>query len=204
MKKEHWGFSWIVWLIHQKNGLVISNSQWFQLSHSVQSFWFYDMNTRILDIFDVYRMIGAIIIGVAYGVQVQPKDDPNIIAASKMYSVLNAALVPGAFFVVRHHLRGLSECPCPFPCCVSKFMPIIYIFFPPSGCLLDSPIHPRMVSRCFFQTKSQILVWDPGCDNPTSVHAGEAGNGEEIDFLGLHTTLTPECDDLRSADWWNR
>ncbi|KAJ3925808.1 MAG: cytochrome P450 [Lentinula lateritia] len=47
----------------------------------------------------IKQMIGAIIIGVAYGVQVQPKDDPNIIAASKMYSVLNAALVPGAFFV---------------------------------------------------------------------------------------------------------
>ncbi|KAJ3870814.1 cytochrome P450 [Lentinula edodes] len=47
----------------------------------------------------IKQMIGAIIIGVAYGVQVQPKDDPNITAASKMYSVLNAASVPGAFLV---------------------------------------------------------------------------------------------------------
>ncbi|KAJ4485412.1 cytochrome P450 [Lentinula aciculospora] len=48
---------------------------------------------------NIKHMIGAIIIGVAYGVPVQPKDDPNIIAASKMYSVLNAAILPGAFLV---------------------------------------------------------------------------------------------------------
>ncbi|KAJ3810212.1 cytochrome P450 [Lentinula aff. lateritia] len=47
----------------------------------------------------IKQMIGAIIIGVAYGVQVQPRDDPNITAAAKMYSVLNAASVPGAFLV---------------------------------------------------------------------------------------------------------
>ncbi|KAJ4465512.1 cytochrome P450 [Lentinula edodes] len=45
------------------------------------------------------QMIGAIIIGVAYGVQVQPMDDPNIDAAAKMYSVLNRVLIPGAFLV---------------------------------------------------------------------------------------------------------
>lgn len=46
------------------------------------------------------RLIGAIIIGVAYGVQVQPKDDPNIDAAARMYGVLNTVLLPGAFLVV--------------------------------------------------------------------------------------------------------
>ncbi|KAJ3805173.1 cytochrome P450 [Lentinula aff. lateritia] len=47
----------------------------------------------------IKQMIGAIIIGVAYGVQVQPKHDPNIDAAARMYGVLNTVLLPGAFLV---------------------------------------------------------------------------------------------------------
>ncbi|KAJ4499744.1 cytochrome P450 [Lentinula lateritia] len=48
---------------------------------------------------NIKQMIGAIIIGVAYGVQVQPKNDPNIDAAARMYGVLNTVLLPGAFLV---------------------------------------------------------------------------------------------------------
>lgn len=45
-------------------------------------------------------MTGSIILRVAYGIQVQSKDDPNIKAAEAMVSVLATAGLPGAFLVV--------------------------------------------------------------------------------------------------------
>ncbi|KAF9067570.1 cytochrome P450 [Rhodocollybia butyracea] len=46
------------------------------------------------------HMTGSIILSVAYGIQVQSKDDPNIKAAEAMVSVLATAGLPGAFLVV--------------------------------------------------------------------------------------------------------
>lgn len=37
---------------------------------------------------------------VAYGIHVEPQNDPNIEAAEKMIFVLSAAGLPGAFLVV--------------------------------------------------------------------------------------------------------
>ncbi|KAE9397654.1 cytochrome P450 [Gymnopus androsaceus JB14] len=45
------------------------------------------------------HLMGAIILGVAYGLHVQPKNDPDIEAANKMIDVLTRALLPGAFLV---------------------------------------------------------------------------------------------------------
>ncbi|KAE9397652.1 cytochrome P450 [Gymnopus androsaceus JB14] len=45
------------------------------------------------------HLMGAIILGVAYGLHVQPKNDPDIEAANKMMDVLTRALLPGAFLV---------------------------------------------------------------------------------------------------------
>ncbi|KAJ4485415.1 cytochrome P450 [Lentinula aciculospora] len=47
----------------------------------------------------IKHMTGTIILAVAYGIDVQPKNDPNIAAAEKMIAVLNTAGIPGAFLV---------------------------------------------------------------------------------------------------------
>ncbi|KAE9397614.1 cytochrome P450 [Gymnopus androsaceus JB14] len=47
-------------------------------------------------------MTGSIILGIAYGIHVQPNNDPDIYAAEKMISVLKIAGLPGAFLVVRY------------------------------------------------------------------------------------------------------
>ncbi|KAE9397631.1 cytochrome P450 [Gymnopus androsaceus JB14] len=44
-------------------------------------------------------MTGSIILRVAYGIHVQPNNDPDIHAAEKMIHVLNIAGLPGAFLV---------------------------------------------------------------------------------------------------------
>ncbi|KAE9399411.1 cytochrome P450 [Gymnopus androsaceus JB14] len=45
------------------------------------------------------HLLGAIILGVAYGLHVQPKDDPYIETARKMSDVLTNTLIPGEFLV---------------------------------------------------------------------------------------------------------
>ncbi|KAE9397657.1 cytochrome P450 [Gymnopus androsaceus JB14] len=47
----------------------------------------------------IRHMTGSIILRVAYGIHVQPNNDPDIHAAEKMISVLNIAGLPGAFLV---------------------------------------------------------------------------------------------------------
>lgn len=122
-------------------------------------------------------MIGAIIIGVAYGVQVQPKNDPNIDAAARMYGVLNTVLLPGAFLVVSAQCSFFS-----LPCAkfLSHFVWFIYILFIILllGYTPNSPIHPILVSRGILQAKSQSLVWSPQGNSFASIYAGETGNGE--------------------------
>ena len=53
-------------------------------------------------------LMGAIILGVAYGLHVQPKNDPDIEAANKMMDVLTHALLPGAFLVVSPACSGCT------------------------------------------------------------------------------------------------
>ncbi|KAJ4485414.1 cytochrome P450 [Lentinula aciculospora] len=47
----------------------------------------------------IEHLTGTTILAVAYGIHVQPKDDPNIAAVEKMISVFKAAAMPGAFLV---------------------------------------------------------------------------------------------------------
>ncbi|KAE9397655.1 cytochrome P450 [Gymnopus androsaceus JB14] len=47
----------------------------------------------------VEHMMGAIVLGVAYGIHIQPRNDPDIEAANKMMDVLTRAGLPGAFLV---------------------------------------------------------------------------------------------------------
>ncbi|KAJ3721438.1 cytochrome P450 [Lentinula guzmanii] len=47
----------------------------------------------------IQQMIRSIILAIAYGIHVLPKDDPSIAAAERMFSVLNIAGIPGSFFV---------------------------------------------------------------------------------------------------------
>ncbi|KAH7881400.1 cytochrome P450 [Lentinula edodes] len=47
----------------------------------------------------IQQMTRSIILAVAYGIHVQVKDDPSIIAAEEMFAVLNTAGIPGSFLV---------------------------------------------------------------------------------------------------------
>ncbi|KAJ3995887.1 cytochrome P450 [Lentinula boryana] len=47
----------------------------------------------------IKHMTSTVILAVAYGIHVQPKNDPNIAAAEEMIKVLNIAGIPGAFLV---------------------------------------------------------------------------------------------------------
>ncbi|KAJ3996471.1 cytochrome P450, partial [Lentinula boryana] len=47
----------------------------------------------------IQQMTRSIILGIAYGIDALPKDDPSIAAAERMFSVLNIAGIPGSFLV---------------------------------------------------------------------------------------------------------
>ncbi|KIK66148.1 hypothetical protein GYMLUDRAFT_239787 [Collybiopsis luxurians FD-317 M1] len=47
----------------------------------------------------IKHMIGGTILSVAYGIEVQPQNDPDLLAVERMTSVMNEAGVPGAFLV---------------------------------------------------------------------------------------------------------
>lgn len=49
--------------------------------------------------FNAYRMAGETIISIAYGIDVQPKNDPYVQAAEESVHTLLEAAVPGVFFV---------------------------------------------------------------------------------------------------------
>ncbi|KAF8823989.1 hypothetical protein HHX47_DHR9000463 [Lentinula edodes] len=119
----------------------------------------------------IKQMIGAIIIGVAYGVQVQPKDDPNITAASKMYSVLNAASVPGAFLV--DILSFLKYVPAWFPGASFKQKAKAWYgirnatirppFMQVKQALIDGTANDSFTSRCLANVEHFNLDSDSDC-----------------------------------------
>lgn len=56
----------------------------------------------------INSMSGSIILAIAYGINVQPHNDPNIEAAEKMMYVLETVGIPGSFLVVSPMISWIS------------------------------------------------------------------------------------------------
>lgn len=106
-------------------------------------------------------MGSMIILSVAYGIHIQPQNDPNVEAAEKMMSVLSAASLPGAFLVVSFQDLQSS-------------LPVIATI----GCFSYTQIRPLLVPGCFLQAKSQGLEWDSCSNHYTSIYGSQESYGE--------------------------